>query len=589
MKLGLVQFNPVVGAISANARRVLEWTARASDAGADLIVFPELALCGYPPRDLLLQEGFAEQIRDVSQELAASIGGQTLMLGAPWRPAPGAGLPPDEWDARARLTNSVLVMRQGRIIARYDKRLLPTYDVFDEDRYFRAGKSPLVIEVAGVRVGVSVCEDLWRGDDAGAIDRYRDEPDPVADLLEAGAQLIINPSASPFVLGKGPRQRDLLTRHARAGRVAIASVNQVGGNDDLVFDGHAAVYAPGPAGPVLVAAGPGFEESLVLADIHAPRAGHAEPRAVADPLLEAAAESLLWRALVLGVRDYIRKTGFTSCLLGLSGGIDSALTAAVAVAALGPASVLGVALPSRFSSQGSLDDAHALARALGMRLETLPIEPLHAQAERSLAPVFGGLGLDAAPGVTEENIQSRLRGLLLMALSNKSGALLLTTGNKSELAVGYCTLYGDMNGGLAVLADVPKVMVYRLSRWVNEQHRACGFAQAPIPLSTITKAPSAELRPNQTDQDSLPPYDVLDEIIDRYVERRQSATVIVEQSGFDPALVARVITLIDRSEYKRRQMPTGLKVTSSTFGPGRRWPIAQGYAHGRAEPPSGPR
>jgi NAD+ synthase (glutamine-hydrolysing) len=575
MRLALVQFNPVVGDVRTNARRAGEWIRRAAAERADLVVFPELALTGYPPRDLLFQDGFGQATRDAARALAAEVRGPTVMLGAPWRPAPG-GPAADSWSDTARLTNSVLVMRAGRIAWRYDKRLLPTYDVFDEDRYFAPGESPLVIDVMGVRVGVSVCEDLWRGADAGIADRYAVRADPVADLVRAGATLIVNPSASPFVLGKGERQRRILTRHVAQSRVAVAAVNQVGGNDDLIFDGHAAVYAPSTSGPRLVAAGAGFEEGLVCIDVPA-EVGAWQPRDVPDPLLTTPREELLWRALVLGVRDYCAKTGFTSCALGLSGGIDSALTACVAAAALGPANVTGVALPSRFSSQGSLDDAAELATRLGVRFTTVPIETMHAAAEQTLAPVWSTLGASAEPGVTEENVQSRVRGLLMMAVSNKTGAILLTTGNKSELAVGYCTLYGDMNGGLAVLSDVTKMDVYRLSRWINDNFASAGFASPPIPAASIDKPPSAELRPNQTDQDSLPPYDVLDQIIERYVERRQSAASIVRETAFDAALVSRITRLIDIAEYKRRQMPTGLKVTSNAFGPGRRWPIAQGY------------
>lgn len=559
MRLALVQFNAVVGDLAGNAERAAEWVDRARSAGAGLVVFPELALSGYPPRDLLMQEGFLEAARGAAAVLAVRCGGVTVMVGCPWK------------EGGARTTNSVLVMRDGKIVARYDKRLLPTYDVFDEDRYFEAGDRALVIEVDGVKVGVSICEDLWKGADAGSAERYTGRGDPVVDLVAAGATLIVNPSASPFVLGKGARQRAILTRHVEKHGVAVAAVNQVGGNDDLIFDGHAAVYMPAGREARLIAAGPGFEEALVVVDIDASAA------AVADPLLASSDESLLWRALVLGVRDYCRKTGFASCVLGLSGGIDSALTACIAAAALGAGNVLGVGLPSRYSSKGSIDDAEELARRLGVRWRLLPIDRPHGAVEATLGPVWSAIGATSEAGVTEENIQSRIRGLLLMAVSNKTGAILLTTGNKSELAVGYCTLYGDMNGGLAVLSDVTKEQVYRLSRWLNMEFASAGFSGPPIPEASITKAPSAELRPNQTDQDSLPPYEVLDEIIERYVERRQSAARIVRETGFDEATVRRIARLIDTSEYKRRQMATGLKVTGLTFGPGRRWPIAQRY------------
>lgn len=581
MKLGLVQFNPIVGDVRGNADRILSRARSAVDAGAELVVFPELALVGYPPRDLLLEEGFLAAVRESVIALARGLPpGAAIMVGSPWSPG---GSDPASWSTGARLTNSVLCLRGGVIAARYDKRLLPTYDVFDEDRYFVPGQRPVVVSLGQIRVGVSICEDLWRGGDARAGDRYTGSPDPAAELVRAGATLIVNPSASPFVLGKGAKQRRILTEHVRTLGVPLAAVNQVGGNDDLIFDGHAAVYAPDPAAPDgarLIAAGPGFVEYTLLADI-TNQTRTTEPPAP-DPLLGAPHNELLFKALVLGVRDYAAKTGFSSAVLGLSGGIDSALVAAIGAAALGRSNVLGVLMPSRFSSPGSVEDALELGRRLGARTIKVPIEPGHAAMESVLAPVWQELGLDGAPGVTEENVQSRLRGLILMAFSNKQGSLLLTTGNKSELAVGYCTLYGDMNGGLAVLPDVTKVQVYSLARWINENHRECGFDTRPIPESSITKAPSAELRPNQTDQDSLPPYDVLDEIVDRYIVGRQSASHIERETSIDPATVRRVIRLIDVNEYKRRQMPVGLKVTGTSFGPGRRRPIAQGWRADRA-------
>lgn len=576
MKSALVQFNPIVGDVRGNAEAMVRWARRAGDQGADLIVFPELALVGYPPRDLMLQEGFLEAVRRCAVELASALPGKALVLvGAPWKPPPGAVA--GEWDAGARTTNSVLCFRAGRVEARYDKRLLPTYDVFDEDRYFVPGDRPLVLESGGVRVGVSVCEDLWRGDDASASSRYAGRPDPAAELIRAGASLIVNLSASPFVLGKGALQRAILTRQVTAHGVAVASVNQVGGNDDLIFDGHASVYVPAGGGARLIAAGDGFREAMVTCELPKDRSAWGALPQVQDPLLSAEAPALLWEALVLGVRDYCRKTGFTSAVLGLSGGIDSALAACLAVEALGPKNVLGVLMPSRYSSAGSVSDAATLGDNLGVRTVTVPIEPAHRAMETLLAPLWRELALDTAPGLTEENLQSRLRGVILMAVSNKSGAILLTTGNKSELAAGYCTLYGDMNGGLAVLPDITKVQVYAMSRWINMHHASKGFPRPPIPEASLTKPPSAELRPNQTDQDSLPPYDLLDAIIERYVERRWSAVRIVADLKADEATVRRVIRLIDVSEYKRKQMPVGLKVTELSFGPGRRRPIAQGW------------
>ncbi len=574
MRLALAQINPTIGALDRNAELMAGFAQRAAAAGADLLVFPELALTGYPPKDLLLQGGFIDAVTSVAGKLGASLPpGLSAVIGAP--------LPVDHHGAR--LANSLMVFRDGELIARYDKRLLPTYDVFDEDRYFFPGQRPCVVEVGGVRVGLSICEDLWRGEDVGFAQRYLDAPDPLDDLCRpvgggdgsgGAAQIIVNPSASPFVLGKTRRHRDLLRGHARRRGVWVAAVNQVGGNDELIFDGHACVFAPDGA---LVAAGRGFAEDLVVCEV-SPGGGGGGAAAYAsatDPA-ERPQEEQLFRALVLGVRDYCRKTGFKSLVLGLSGGIDSAVVCVIAAAALGPASVLALSMPSRYSSEGSRDDAQRLADAVGTPMRTIPIEGPFAAFEAALAPLFAG----RPPDITEENLQSRIRGTLLMGASNKLGNLLLTTGNKSEMAVGYCTLYGDMNGGLAVLSDVTKVMVYRLARWINEHWGNLGIeglSGPPIPEASITKAPSAELRPNQTDQDSLPPYHVLDEIIERYVERRESPASIVKESGIDGATVARVIRLIDLSEFKRKQAAIGLKVTGVAFGSGRRMPIAQGW------------
>ncbi len=577
MRLALMQLNPTVGDLSGNAERMLRAVDEGLSAGADLLVFPELAVCGYPPRDLLLQEGFVEECEAQCGRVAERARGMTALIGSPRR-LPGKAV-----------ANALAVARDGRVERWYDKRLLPTYDVFDEDRYFQAGDAPAVIDVRGVRVGLSICEDLWRGEDVGAEGRYAGRADPVAELVEAGAGLIVSASASPFVLGKGARQRGLLTRHVAAREVSLAAVNQVGGNDELIFDGHAAVYVPGPGpGPGrghgtearLIAAGPGFREHMSVVDLPAERRAWGGLAVVEDPLLGAPAEQLLWEALVLGVRDYCRKVGFSRVVLGLSGGIDSAVTVCIAAAALGREVTLTVSMPSRFSSEGSRTDAQKIADALGVRMITTPIEGPHRAVEETLRPGFAELGADPAPGVAEENVQARLRGLILMAYSNKIGALLLTTGNKSELAVGYCTLYGDMNGGLAVLADVTKAQVYRLARWINANAGACGFARAPIPEAVLTKPPSAELRPNQTDQDTLPPYAVVDEVVARYVERKQSPGRIAAESGIGAATVSRLVRMIDASEFKRKQSAIGLKVTDVAFGVGRRYPIAQGWRPG---------
>lgn len=572
MKLALAQINPTIGDMKGNAALVLDAADRC--AHVDLLVCPELCLTGYPPKDLLMHEGFLAEANAAAESLARSLPhGLTVVLGLPLLSASGQGV-----------TNSLVAIRGGSIVARYDKRLLPTYDVFDEDRYFVPGSLARVIDVrAGartIRVGLSICEDLWRGEDAGFASRYLDAPDPVAELIHAGARLIINPSASPFVLGKSARHRDILRRHATTHRVHVASVNQVGGNDDLVFDGHSCVIDP--AGD-LIAAAKGFESDLLVVELDTESQGSSPRKSTpAPPIADPAAappEQLAFHALRLGIADYCRKTGFSSVLLGLSGGIDSALTASLAAAALGPGNVLGVALPGPFSSDHSVEDARDLASRLGIRFEIVQINSAFEAMRPPLDHVFRSLARPALgaslPDLAEENLQSRLRGVVLMALSNRTGSLVLTTGNKSELAVGYCTLYGDMNGGLAVLSDVSKQLVYRLARFINDRHAQLGFAAPPIPHRSITKPPSAELRPNQTDQDSLPPYDVLDEIIDRYVEHRQHPARITRETAFDAEIVDRVTRMIDLTEYKRAQAATGLKITSVAFGPGRRVPIAQ--------------
>ncbi len=571
MRLALAQINPTIGALAHNAGLIREASRRAAEQHANLIVFPELALTGYPPRDLLLQGGFIAAVERTLSELARDLPSNLFAV---------IGAPVPERPESPRLINALAVLHQGREVARYAKRLLPTYDVFDEDRYFVPGNSPCLLDVAGVRVGLSICEDLWRGHDVGFSQRYLDCPDPLDELCappggSPGAHIIINPSASPFVLGKGQRHHDLLRNHASRRKVWVAAVNQVGGNDELIFEGGACAFDPTGQ---LCAQGPSFAEGLTIIDVPAAntRIGGTGVPPVGDVLPPPDREAQLFAALVMGIRDYCRKTGFTTAVLGLSGGIDSAVTAVLAAAALGPSNVVGIAMPSRYSSEGSVSDASLLARALNLRFETIPIEGPFAAFEHALHPLFK----NTPPGIAEENMQSRVRGTLLMAASNKFGHILLTTGNKSELAVGYCTLYGDMNGGLAVLSDVTKVTVYRLARWMNANWPHLGIAgltQPPIPDASITKPPSAELRPDQKDQDSLPPYEVLDEIIERYVERRQDAATILRESGFDQPTIARTIRLIDLAEYKRKQAPIGLKVTGVAFGSGRRMPIAQGW------------
>jgi NAD+ synthase (glutamine-hydrolysing) len=572
MRLALAQINPTVGDIQGNSEKIVARMGEARQAGAHLVVFPELALCGYPPKDLLLQEGFVAACVDAARILGERhTGGITAVFGLPLPVAgPTAGI-------EQGIANALVVYRDGEHLEYYDKRLLPTYDVFDENRYFTPGERAPVVNIAAVPTGLSICEDLWKGEDAGFAWRYRQAADPVQAIAAGGAKLLLNPSASPFVLGKGKRHREILKRHAKRHGMYVAAVNQVGGNDDLLFDGHAAVFSPQGE---LIAAGRGFEEAVVVVDIPPASAGAALP-GIADPLLTATNEELLFKALVMGIKDYLRKTGFKTAVLGISGGIDSAVVAALACAAIGPANVTGLAMPGKYSSEGSKSDAYDLAERLGMRAVTVPIDRPFEGFRAAVDTAFESLSLSMLgaklPDITEENVQSRVRGTLLMTFSNRTGAIVLTTGNKSELAVGYATLYGDMNGGLAPISDVTKIQVYSLARWINANYSACGFSRPPIPEASITKPPSAELRPNQTDQDSLPAYEVLDEIVERYVEGRQAPARIVSETGFDAAVVARVARMIDLAEYKRKQAAVGLKVTSVAFGSGRRVPIAQGW------------
>jgi len=542
MKIALAQINTTVGDFAGNAAKILEAHRCGLDAGVELVVCPELATTGYPPRDLLLKIGFVKRNLALLEQIAGATGKTGLLVGYVGENAKRPG---------REATNSVALLQNGRILAARVKTLLPTYDVFDEDRYFEPAAENPPVEFNGQKIGLTICEDAWNDDDFWRDRRYRRNP-PV-DLVEGGAQIIFNVSASPWHLGKNRTRFAMLRSLAGKARVPVAYCNLVGGNDELIFDGGSLVF---DAAGDLIARGELFAEDFVVVDTGAAKA--VSPDASGD-------EEKLFKALVLGLRDYLHKCGFKSVVLGLSGGIDSALTACLAVAALGAENVRGVSLPSRFSSQGSLDDARAVAERLGIRCDVIPIQPPFEAVKAQLKDVFAGRSEDT----TEENIQARLRGVTLMALSNKFASLLLTTGNKSELAVGYCTLYGDMCGGLAVISDVPKTMVYRLARWINRDKEI-------IPAASLTKPPSAELRPNQTDQDTLPPYDVLDAILDAYVVEGKSAAEIIA-GGFDEATVKRVVRLIDLNEYKRRQAAPGLKVTSKAFGVGRRIPIAQRY------------
>jgi NAD+ synthase (glutamine-hydrolysing) len=566
MRIALAQINCTVGDLSGNSRKIVDQIGQARAQGAKLVVFPELSLIGYPPKDLLLKPQFVADNLAALSRIAAEVHGIDAIVGY---------VEPNGRPIGRPLYNAVALLREGKIHSKHFKTLLPTYDVFDESRYFEPGprhERQNVADIAGCAVGLSICEDLWN--DEKMIPRRLYHENPIADLSSAGAQIMVNTSASPFVAGKHAFRLKLFASQVRQFRRPLVYVNQVGGNDELVFDGNSVVF---DGNGNVIAQAKDFAEQLLVVDIPPCSAAASDPpppsigidyehgretRQLSDADIES-----VYKALVLGLRDYVHKCRFKSVVLGLSGGIDSALTAALAVAAFGPDRVTGIAMPSRYSSEHSIADARAIADNLRIAFHIIPIEPAHAAYEQMLSPAFAG----TQPGLAEENIQARIRGALLMAFSNKFNHLLLTTGNKSEMAVGYCTLYGDMCGGLAVISDVPKTAVYRLCHFINRR-----AGRELIPTSSITKPPSAELRPNQTDQDSLPPYEILDAILHRYVEEEKSAAAIIAD-GFDPPTVMRVIKLTDTSEYKRRQAAPGLKVTSRAFGFGRRMPIAQGY------------
>ena len=542
MKVALVQFNPTVGDLAGNAARIAAGARKAQAQGTQLVLTPELSLLGYLPRDLLLNAGFIKRGWDALQKLAVELAdGPAVLVGLAQQNPDEVGRP---------LLNTAALIHAGKVKQCFHKNLLPTYDVFDEDRYFEPATGPQIFEFDGKRIGISICEDVWNDRDFWKRRRYH--KDPIEEMARLGVHYIVNLSASPFTVGKQKVREKMLSSMAAKHHVPIVYVNQVGGNDDLVFDGRSSAF---DASGKLIARGKGFAEDVVLVDLDTGK-GEVSPD-------DFTPESEVWNALVLGTRDYARKCGFSRALLGLSGGVDSAITAAVAVAALGKENVLGVLMPSPYSSRGSIDDALELALNLDIKTLTLPISQLMDAFGGTLKEAFAGL----PPDITEENIQARIRGNLLMALSNKFGSLLLTTGNKSELSVGYCTLYGDMNGGLAVIADVPKTMVYRVCTWRNRQGAA-------IPEAVLTKAPSAELRPNQTDQDSLPPYDVLDDILKRCIEEHQTGDEIIAQ-GLDADTVKRVLRLVKNAEFKRKQAAPGLKVTDRAFGTGWRMPIAR--------------
>ncbi len=534
LRVALAQINATVGDISGNVRKILETSARAREAKADLVVFPELAITGYPPEDLLLRSSFVERNLSAWNEVAQGIHGVTAIVGFVDR------------DARKRVYNAAGVAANGRPVAVYRKMHLPNYGVFDELRYFHRGMEPLLIPVAGTRVGITVCEDVWVP--AG----------PVPREVKEGAGLIINISSSPYHAGKWRVRRDLVASHARRNRVPVAYCNMVGGQDELVFDGGSMVV--GPSGEVIARAAM-FDEELLLCDL-----GGREPGPIA-PIPRR--EEEVFRALATGTRDYVEKNRFPGVIIGLSGGLDSSIVAAVAAEALSPSRVLGVTMSSSYTSRESVEDAHALAANLGIRCIDLSIREAFEAFRGTLAGPFRNLAADA----TEENLQARIRGTLLMALSNKFGDLVLATGNKSEMSVGYATLYGDMAGGFAVIKDVLKTMVYQVSRWYNESH-----GRAIIPERVLTKAPTAELKPGQKDTDSLPEYEILDPILKMYVEDDRSVAEMTA-AGHDEDVVRRVVSMVDRSEYKRRQAPPGVKITPRALGRDRRMPITNLSQH----------
>ncbi|MDP9253486.1 MAG: NAD+ synthase [Verrucomicrobiota bacterium] len=540
MKIGFAQINPTVGDLGGNFEKIVAAYDRLAAAGAELIITPELAVTGYPPQDLVFKSRFVPQNLEILERLRGRIGDAALLVGYIERNQ-GSGKP---------FHNAAALLQTGAPITKAHKSLLPTYDVFDEDRYFEPARNVTPLNFRGRRIGVTICEDIWT-------EHYLPRPfydvEPVRALVDQGAEIILNLSASPFSLNKPAIRREMVAALARAYRRAICYCNVVGGNDQLVFDGNS--IAVNSAGE-LIAQLPAFRAAEDVIDTET-----STPAVV----MEGNTSVDLFDALSLGVRDYLTKCNFKSAVLGLSGGIDSAVVAAIAVDALGAENVIAASMPSPYSSRGSIDDALALARNLGIKCLQIPIANAFAAFKEQFREIFSGLPEDA----TEENMQSRLRGMTLMALSNKLGHLLLTTGNKSELAVGYCTIYGDMAGGLAVISDVPKTMVYQLARWINREREI-------IPMSTIEKPPSAELKPDQTDQDTLPPYDILDEILRLYVEENLSARDIVAH-GFDEKTVRWVQRRVDINEYKREQAAPGIKVTSRAFGVGRRMPIAQKY------------
>jgi NAD+ synthase (glutamine-hydrolysing) len=541
VKIALGQINPTVGDFAGNAAKMIEFSRRAKASGAALILFPELSVCGYPPRDLVERPSFVDRNRETAEQIAAETQGIAVICGM---------VTPAHAETGKSVMNSAALLQNGKIAFVQSKMLLPTYDVFDEMRNFAPARSQSLFPFCGDQVALTICEDAWN--DKLFWPKRLYVVDPIEALIRAGGNLVLNISASPFWIGKREVRRDMLASIARHHKVPVAMVNQVGGNDSLLFDGSSIVL---DATGKVIAQGRSFEEDLVYFDSES-LTGDLHEQIEGE-------EASVYAALVLGTRDYIHKCGFSRAIVGLSGGIDSALTAVIAGDAVGPENVIGVGMPGPYSSPGSVHDARALATNLGIRFELLPIDRAYEAYCETLKKIFAGHPED----VTEENIQSRARGTLLMALSNKFGAIVLSTGNKSELGVGYCTLYGDMVGGLAVISDVPKTLVYRLSHYVNSRRPV-------IPTDTLEKPPSAELRPDQRDSDSLPDYEILDAVLEDYVEDAKSAERIAADRGFDIETVRRVVRMVDRAEYKRQQAAPGIKISPKAFGYGRRFPIA---------------
>jgi len=543
LKIALAQLNPTIGDFEGNSRKIEQACQTAGKAGADLVVFPELVLTGYPPRDLLYKPDVIGEGQKSLEALVARIQGTAVLMGHVGKRPNGAG---------KGLTNSAVLFQNGKILAQADKVLLPAYDVYDETRYFHAASHPVIYELSGTKLGITICEDIWNF--PGYYDQDIYHSNPVEELAQDGADIILNVSASPYRIGRWQTRLQLGQHITGQCKKPFVLVNQVGGNDDLLFDGHS--FALSASGEVIAQAR-GFEEDLVVVDLK-------QGKGVVHTTPECEEEEM-FRGLVMGVRDYLNKCGYSKAVVGLSGGIDSAVVAAIAAEALGAEQVMGISMPSQYTASQSMSDAERLASNLGIEFSVVPIKELFEQYKNSLSPLFPGMAED----VTEENIQARIRGNILMAVSNKLGSMVLSTGNKSEMSVGYCTLYGDMAGGLSVISDVPKMKVYALANWLNRDKEI-------IPQAIIDRPPTAELRPNQTDQDSLPPYEVLDPILEGYVEKHWSVERLIEE-GYDAEVVRQIIRKVDTNEYKRNQAAPGLKVTDKAFGSGRRNPIAQKF------------